>query len=60
MFEPGEPRFWDDLYISKGMLQAHLNPDNDLASRKHKTIDKEVNHLVSLPGLGTDSVSPGW
>ena len=47
LFEPGEPRFWDDPHISKGMLEAHLNPDNDLASRKHKTIDKEVDHLVS-------------
>ena len=47
LFEPGEPRFWDDPHISKGMLEAHLNPDNDLASRKHKTIAKEVEHLIS-------------
>jgi SAM-dependent methyltransferase len=47
LFEPGEARFWDDPHISKGMLEAHLNPDNDAASRKHKTIDKEVNHLIS-------------
>lgn len=38
---------WTDEHISKGMLEAHLNPDNDAASRKHKTIDKEVNHLIS-------------
>ena len=47
LFEPGEPRFWDDPYISKSMLEAHLAPDNDLASRQHETIDKEVNHLLS-------------
>jgi SAM-dependent methyltransferase len=47
LFEPGEPYFWDDPHISKSMLQAHLNPENDLASRKHNTIDKEVNHLLS-------------
>ena len=47
LFEPGEPRFWDDPHISKGMLAAHLNPDNDAASRKHATIDKEVEHLIS-------------
>jgi SAM-dependent methyltransferase len=29
------------------MLEAHLKPDIDSASRKHKTIDKEVNHLIS-------------
>ena len=47
MYEPGEPRFWDDPHISKGMLEAHLNPDNDAASRKHATIDREVEHSVS-------------
>jgi SAM-dependent methyltransferase len=47
LFEPGEPLFWDDPHISRGMLEAHLNPDNDLASRKHKTIDKEVEYLIS-------------
>jgi len=47
LFEPGELRFWDDPHISKGMLEAHLNPDNNVASRKHKTIDKEVEHLTS-------------
>jgi len=47
LYEPGEPLFWNDPHISKSMLEAHLNPDNDLASRKHKTIDNEVNHLIS-------------
>ncbi len=47
LFEPGEPHFWDDPHIAKSMLEAHLNPDNDLASRKHKTIDMEIEHLVS-------------
>jgi len=47
LFEPGEKHMWDDNHISKSMLEAHLNPDNDAASRKHKTIDLEVNHLVS-------------
>jgi SAM-dependent methyltransferase len=46
-FTPGEPLFWDDPHVSKSMLEAHLNPDNDLASRKHATIDKEVSHLIS-------------
>jgi SAM-dependent methyltransferase len=47
LFEPGETRFWDDPHISKGMLEAHLNPDNDLASRRPVTIDKEIRHLIS-------------
>ena len=47
LFEPGEARFWDDPHISKGMLAAHLNPDNDAASRRPETIDKDVENLVS-------------
>jgi SAM-dependent methyltransferase len=46
-FEPGESRFWDDPHISKGMLAAHLDPDNDAASRKHATIDRDVTNLLS-------------
>jgi len=47
LFEPGETRFWDDPHISKGMLEAHLNPDHDAASRKAETINKTIEHLVS-------------
>ncbi|MGD9142235.1 MAG: class I SAM-dependent methyltransferase [Dehalococcoidia bacterium] len=47
LFEPGETLFWDDPHISKSMLEAHLNPDNDAASRRHATIDREVEHLLS-------------
>lgn len=45
LFELGEPKFWDDPHISKSMLEAHLNPDHDAASRKPETIDKTVQHL---------------
>lgn len=37
--------FWDDEHISKGMLEAHLNPDWDAASRKHSYIDRSVKWL---------------
>jgi SAM-dependent methyltransferase len=47
LFEPGEARFWDDPHISKSMLEAHLNPTHDAASRRPETIDKEVRHLIS-------------
>jgi SAM-dependent methyltransferase len=47
LFQPGEPRFWDDPHISKSMLEAHLNPSHDLASRRPETIDKEVKNLIS-------------
>jgi len=48
LFEPGEPRFWDDPHISKGMLEAHLNRNSDAASRKIKIIDREVRHLLTV------------
>ena len=40
--------FWDDEHISKGMLEAHLNPDWDAASRKHDFIDRSVKWLSSV------------
>ncbi len=42
--------FWNDEYISKQMLDAHLNPEFDGASRNFTFIDKSVewiNNLVS-------------
>ena len=39
--------FWDDPYISGQMLKAHLDPDRDLASRKHDTIDRSVEWIVN-------------
>ncbi len=46
-FEPGEPKFWDDPHISKSMLEAHLDQNNDAASRKIETIDKTVENLIN-------------
>jgi SAM-dependent methyltransferase len=40
--------FWDDEHISKGMLEAHLNPDWDAASRKHSFIDASVKWLSGV------------
>lgn len=56
-FTPGEPLFWDDPHISTQMLKAHLNPDNDLASRRPETIQKVVDWLIaSLDLQAGDSV----
>ncbi len=46
LFEPGEEKFWDDPHISKSMLAAHLEKDNDLASRRTATIDRTIIHLL--------------
>jgi len=45
-FTPGEPLFWDDPHISKGMLAAHLDPNTDVASRRPETIDRTVAWIV--------------
>lgn len=40
--------FWDDEHISKGMLEAHLEPDWDSASRKHSDIRRSVQWLSTI------------
>ena len=45
-FESGEALFWDDPHISKSMLEAHLNPTADGASRRPETIEKTIKHLM--------------
>ena len=50
-FTPGEPLFWDDPHISKGMLASHLNPNTAGASRRPETIDRSVAWLVETLGL---------
>lgn len=50
-FEPGEVCFWDDPYIAKQMLKAHLDPDTEAASRPPETIERSVNWLVEALDL---------
>jgi len=50
-FTPGEPLFWDDPYISKQLLAAHLDPTIDRASRKPETIEASVAWIVGRLGL---------
>jgi len=50
-FTPGEPLFWDDPHISKGMLASHLNPKVDLASRRPETIERSIEWIVSTLGF---------
>ena len=50
-FTPGESLFWDDPYISSQMLRAHLDPNNNLASRRPETIQGTVDWLVATLGL---------
>ena len=45
-FTPGEPLFWNDPHISKQMLEVHLNPTTDAASRQPETIVRSVDWMV--------------
>ena len=47
LFEPGNSVMWTDPYISKQILDIHLNGDIDLGSRKPVTISKTVNWIIS-------------
>ena len=59
LFEKTSCNIWTDPYIQKQMLQEHLNPASDGASRKNDSIartvnfiDKEAGHPGSLLDLG--------
>ncbi|MBS4538949.1 class I SAM-dependent methyltransferase [Clostridium sp. D2Q-11] len=41
-------KFWDDEHISKGMLEAHLNPQWDAASRKNDFILESVEWISNI------------
>ena len=51
--------FWDDEHISRGMLEAHLNPDWDAASRLHILIDRSVEWLSSVITAGSKVLDIG-
>lgn len=48
LYAPSTGKFWDDDHISKGMLEAHLNPDWNAATRKHDFVDKSVKWIASI------------
>jgi SAM-dependent methyltransferase len=50
-FTAGEPLFWNDPHISSQMLEFHLNPDVEAASRRPETIDRTVSWLTQTLGL---------
>jgi SAM-dependent methyltransferase len=50
-FTPGESLFWNDPHISAQMLEAHLNPNTDAASRTPETIDRSVEWMIEALSL---------
>lgn len=47
LFEKSTDRFWDDDHISKQMLNFHLNPQVEAASKTEKTIEAETNFIIN-------------
>ncbi|BCG60767.1 class I SAM-dependent methyltransferase [Paenibacillus sp. URB8-2] len=45
LFEKGSSQMWVDEHISQQMLEAHLDPNTDAASRKPYTIDASVKWI---------------
>lgn len=48
LYQSSTSKFWDDEHIFKGMLESHLDPDWDAATRSHKFVDKSVDWIVSI------------
>lgn len=44
-FDGIERSFWNDPYVSQHVLNAHLDPDDDEASRRPETIDASVEWM---------------
>ncbi len=47
-YEKSTSAFWDDEHISKYMLEAHLNPDTEAASRQHSFITTSASWISGL------------
>ena len=48
LYEKGTRELWTDEHISKGMLEAHLNPDWDSATRKHEFVRQSVSWISKI------------
>lgn len=46
--------FWNDPHISQFLLQEHLNPESDLASRNHEFLDRSAAWIIEEFRLGPE------
>ena len=46
LFERSDQKFWDDPHISKNMLEIHINPEFDAASRSYEFIGESIDWLI--------------
>ena len=48
LYAPSTGAFWNDVHISRGMLAAHLNPQDDAATRRHEFLDQSVQWISKI------------
>lgn len=48
LYAPSTNTLWDDPHISKGMLEAHLNPHWDAATRNLEFLNKSVDWIAEI------------
>ena len=48
LFEKSTAKFWNDPHISRHMLEAHLNPSWDAATRRHAFVTRSVAWISRL------------
>lgn len=48
IYENSSAKFWDDEHISKGMLEAHLNPQWDAATRNLEFVRASVDWIDKI------------
>ncbi len=60
IYTKGTAVMWVDEYISTQLLETHLNPDIELASRKETTICKTIEWILNkVPGEGLNILDLG-
>lgn len=47
-YAPMAHPFWDDPYLSRQFLQAHLAPDQDAATRAHAFVERSAEWIATL------------
>lgn len=52
IYEASSSAFWDDENISGYMLEAHLDPDAEGATRKHEFIQRSADWIAERCGGG--------
>jgi hypothetical protein len=48
LYENGTIKLWTDKHIAKRMLETHLDPDSDAATKNFTTVQKTVKWISSV------------